>query len=94
MQMDEYQYPVTATLRSRLSLRNLTIAALSTLRPQRPVDDFARFGQNLLQVRLALERLGVNLVNVLRARRTSGKPTARRHHLQAADGRSIARGVR
>ena len=62
-------------------------------RRNRPVDDRLRFAQDALQVILAAETLGVDLVDVLGARRPRGEPAAPRDHLDAADRRAVARRV-
>src|SRR5690348_1966286 len=49
-----------------------------------------RLGLDATQVLLAAEALGVELVDVLGARRPRGEPAALRLHLQAADGCAIA----
>src|SRR5262249_4554369 len=46
--------------------------------------------QDRVQVRLVLETLRIDLVNVLRSGRTRGKPAACRDNFQAADGSVIS----
>src|SRR5699024_209104 len=63
-----------------------------------PTDDSAeRVRDDLLGLLLHLrevlggdERLGVDLVDVLRARRARGEPRVLRRHLEAADRRAVA----
>src|SRR6185503_7248043 len=53
--------------------------------------DLLRFADDLLEVLGTLERLGVELVDVLRARRPRGEPAAGRDDLDAPDRRAVAR---
>src|SRR5271154_7279324 len=55
------------------------------------VNHLLGFAHDGVQMRLTLEALSVDLVNVLGPRRTRGKPTIGRNNLQSADGSAIAR---
>ncbi len=61
-------------------------------RTQRIVHHLLRLAQNRVQMGLALETLGVDLINVLGAGGSRCKPTALRHNFQAADWGIVARG--
>lgn len=50
-----------------------------------------RFGHQLLEVVIAEEAFGVDLVDVLSARRTRGEPTVLGHDFQTANGLIVAR---
>src|SRR5207247_2520906 len=52
---------------------------------QRPRDELLGLGDDAPQVLVAEEALGVDLVDILRTRRTRGEPRAVRHHLHAAE---------
>src|ERR1700677_966302 len=56
---------------------------------QRSVDDGLRVAQDLGQMPGIAEALGVNLVDILGARRSCGEPTALRAYLDAADRRIV-----
>src|SRR6188472_561753 len=58
-----------------------SLAGCGGARADRPVDDGLRFLQDPLQVRGAAEALGVDLVDVLGARRPGRVPAAFRDHL-------------
>src|SRR5260370_15746202 len=64
------------------------------LRRQRCVDDGLRFAQESAQMAVAAKTLGVDLIDVLGAGRTGGKPSARRDDLDTADRRIVAGGFR
>ena len=53
-------------------------------------DDLLSLGDDGVEVRRVLEALGVDLVDVLRARRPGGEPAARGDDLQPADRRVVA----
>src|SRR5207244_353574 len=72
---------------SRLSYEG---GIVSPILRQRPPHDRLRLKNDGGQVFLALEALGVELVDVLGARRAGGKPAVGRRHLQPADGCPIA----
>src|SRR3569623_439314 len=59
-------------------------------RRQCTVDHCLRLFQHAVEVLLATEALGVNLVDVFGARGTCGEPAAVGHHFQAGDGCAIA----
>ena len=56
--------------------------------------DFLGVGLYLLQMVLTAEAFGVDLVDVLGAGGPGGEPAALGDHLDAADGRAVARGAR
>src|SRR6185437_12444959 len=60
-------------------------------RRKRTVDHRLRLFEDTVEVLLAAEAFGVNLVDILGTRRTRGEPAAVGHHLQAADGSAVAR---
>ena len=68
----------------------MTGAALSG-RLQRRVNDALRLLQDRAQMLLAAKTLAIDLVDILGTRRPGGEPAAGRDHLDAADGRIIAR---
>jgi hypothetical protein len=61
-------------------------------RTQRVIHHLLRLAKDRVQMGLALETLGVDLINVLGTGGSSCKPTARRHNFQAADWGIVARG--
>src|SRR3974390_819135 len=61
---------------------------------QHPVDDLLGLAHPGLQVGLASETLGVDLVEILGAGRPGREPAVGRNHLEAADRRVIAWGAR
>src|SRR6516162_6020627 len=60
---------------------------------ERAVHHRVRLAHDGVQVRLVLEALRVDLVDVLRTRRARGEPAAAGYDLQAADRRVVARGA-
>src|ERR1700683_51040 len=58
---------------------------------ERPVHHFLGFPQNRAEMGLALETLGVDLINVLGTGGARCNPTALRHTFQAADWGIVAR---
>ena len=65
-------------------------SAPSGRRSQGVADDRLRLLQDAAQVVRPAEALGVDLVDVLGARRPRGEPAALGHHLHAADRRAVA----
>src|SRR2546423_10883549 len=57
---------------------------------QRVADDLLGLGHYGIQVRLVLEALRVDFIDILSAGRPGGKPAAGRDHLQAADRGVVA----
>src|SRR5882757_644243 len=61
---------------------------------ERGIHDGLRIGQETLQMRFVAKTLGVDLVDILGARRTRREPAAFRGDFDAADGCVVARRVR
>src|SRR5262245_6940335 len=68
--------------------------ARSYLLSNRAIDQRLRLPYESVEVRLVLEALRVDLVDVLGARRPRREPSAGGHDLQTADGRAVAGGLR
>ena len=74
-----------------ISTRKLNgyVSSKSSVPAQRLADDLLRLADDGVEVGLVLEALGVDLVDVLGARRPGREPAAGRHHLQPADRRAV-----
>ena len=68
--------------------------ALARTSLQRRRHDLLRLGDNLVEVRRALEALGVNLVDVFGAGRAHGEPAVCNADFQAANVRVVAGSAR
>ena len=61
---------------------------------ERCVDDLLSLGEDCLQMLFVVEALGINLVDILGARRARGEPAVLGDDFQTSDGRLVAGRVR
>lgn len=61
--------------------------------PDSVIHELLSFDDQLFEMGSASKALRVNLINVLCTGRSSGEPSARRHHLKTSNGCAVSGGV-